>query len=233
MTMANTPSPHETLLLWRLLANGGGDFLTNLKQFDAKERKRLKDACLLDDDMRKEEPPKKGARAKTYLSLSERGWDWAQSHLDAEISGNPDPTKSLLRTMLTRLKNFLERHHVALADFISSTQANAVSEFAPSSATEVRGIEIVSPPPAPEQMRAAYFRLSGNKTGVRVRLADLRRALAHESRERVDSELMELEKAGEIIIYPLDDPKEITDDDRAAALNNSAGSPRHIVYIER
>jgi len=229
--MEFTATPHETFLLWHLLANGGGDFWSKLSQFSAGERKRLKDACLLSEEMRKEEPIKRGSRPKIYLLLTDKGWNWAERHLDAEISGKPNAV--FLRTLLTRLKRFLGRQRVALADFIISTEADQTSAATSPATVENEIRDVAASSTMPRSIRAAYMQLSANRAGVRVRLADIRRVLSDTPREKVDSELMKLEKSQQIIIYPLDDPSEINEEDRAAALNNSTGSPRHIVYIER
>jgi len=42
-----------------------------------------------------------------------------------------------------------------------------------------------------------------------------------------------MERQRTVVLYPLDDPQEIGPADRAAALENSAGLPRHVMYIER
>ena len=41
-----------------------------------------------------------------------------------------------------------------------------------------------------------------------------------------------MERAESIVLYPLDDPQELYPEDERAALPNSAGDQRHIVYME-
>ena len=84
-----------------------------------------------------------------------------------------------------------------------------------------------------QQIRDAYCRTSGGRWNVRVRLADLRGALPGVPREEFDGALLALETAGALVLYPLDDPQEIRPGDEAAALPNSLGIRRHILYIER
>lgn len=66
--------------------------------------------------------------------------------------------------------------------------------------------------------------------GGRVRLAALRQA-CWLSRAEFDRAALALEASGRLILYPLDDPIEITPADEAAILRNAAGFARHICYL--
>ena len=69
--------------------------------------------------------------------------------------------------------------------------------------------------------------------GQRVRLADLRAHLADVPRPDLDSVLQELERSQAAALYPLDDPREIRPEDEEAALPNSSGADRHVLYLSR
>lgn len=210
--MAMTPSPIQTLFLWRLLVSGGGEFLKVAKpELDAKNRRTLLDAGLIETEKRKQFPDRKGARSVTYVSLSEKGWDWAANNLDAQVSTRSPAAGPILHVFLTKLKFHLQRHNVGLADFIT--------------APEEAERELV------ERVRAAYAELGEGKADVRVRLADLRQAMADVDRTLLDTAILTMEREEAAVLYPFDNPVEMRPEDERAALPNSIGHPRHVIYI--
>lgn len=213
--MSYQPTPKQTLFLWYLLAKGGGEFLKNVKmKLDpTKDRKPLVEAGLIEEDKRKESQAKKGARAILHFSLTEKGWEWTASHMDAEISTS-QAAAPVLHKILAKLHVFLETHHISLADFIT---APAEEEKAP----DVRG-----------RIRDAYGKLAEGKWNTRVRLADLRDALPDIAGEDLDRALLGMEGDGAVVLFPLDNPQEIRPEDERAALRNAAGFPRHVMYME-
>ncbi|MBE7385772.1 MAG: hypothetical protein F6J95_030825 [Leptolyngbya sp. SIO1E4] len=78
---------------------------------------------------------------------------------------------------------------------------------------------------------AACQQLAGD-TGTRVYLSDLRQQLDM-PREDVDVVLGQLERDRKIVLYPLDNPPEITPERAAAAIDYGSGAaPRHILYVQ-
>lgn len=71
-----------------------------------------------------------------------------------------------------------------------------------------------------------------NGVGDRIRLRHVRDWLPMMSRKALDAELMRLQRERMIMIYPLDNPLDITLADKAAALV-IAGEPHHIIYREK
>ena len=88
-------------------------------------------------------------------------------------------------------------------------------------------------PQLPEKIREAYLDASGGRTGVRVRLAEIFRRLPGVSREVLAEEMAAMQREGRfgLVLWPLDDPREISPADQRAAVH-VAGVPRHIVYLE-
>ncbi len=84
-----------------------------------------------------------------------------------------------------------------------------------------------------DRVRQGYFQASGGRWNVRVRLADLRRALTDVPRDQLDQTLLAMERQEGLVLYPLDDPQEIHGEDEAAGLANTLGIRRHILCIER
>lgn len=215
--MSLSPNPLQTLFLWRLLASEGGEFWKNTKpQVSTAERKELEAAGLIAIDKRKESD-RKGARPIMYVSLSEQGWNWAVEHLNAEISKKSNASGPILQDILAKLKIHLERTGSSLADFVCPPEGEVTSE----------------PEDIPSRIRRSYCSASGGRWNVRVRLAELRRALPEVPRAELDESLLAMERQGSVVLYPLDDPQEIEPEDEAAGLPNSLGIRRHIVYLER
>jgi hypothetical protein len=81
-----------------------------------------------------------------------------------------------------------------------------------------------------EQIRDACLELTGGKLRERIRLAELRRKLPA-NRESLDRGLFAMQASGTLVLFRMDNPAEITEDDESAALF-IAGNPRHLVYLE-
>ena len=100
------------------MASEGGEFWKKVKpQPSAKERKALETAGLITAEKRKE-AGKKGSQQSLYVSLSELGWDWAASNLDAPISTRSPAPGPILQAILSKLKAHLTKTNTSLADFI-------------------------------------------------------------------------------------------------------------------
>ena len=85
-------------------------------------------------------------------------------------------------------------------------------------------------PTTTDAIRKASLKLGEGKTNVRVRIADLGKELKV-SKEELDKTLLEMERSGELSLYPLDDPRQIRQEDIDAALKTSTGNERHLVYF--
>lgn len=215
--MSEVPGLLQTLFLWRLLSGGGAGFLNRMKpELVAKDRKALEAAGLI--FVEKKKPPQTGTKrvtASMHATLTEQGWEWASEHLDADFSMRSPASGPVLREILRKLKILLAARSVALADFIAERL----------SAPTAAAVNV------PEQVRAAYCRITAGQWNQRVRLAALRRELAGVSRECLDATLLAMERDGTAILYPLDDPREIRPEDTAAAVANSLRLPRHIIFM--
>ena len=90
----------------------------------------------------------------------------------------------------------------------------AAKQLAPQLAT------LLTKPPKEDlttRIKAAYNRVTGGQRD-HVKLAVLRAELPGESRNLVDDELRAMQRRGEAVLYPIDDPQRITRDDDKAAL---------------
>ena len=216
--MTYQPSPLQTLFLWRLLCSEGGEFCRRMRpELPAPEKRSLVAAGLIELESRRDAANGRAARPAQYAVLTELGWEWASRHLDAEISMRSHAAAGVLLAIMRKLKTHLARQRISLAEFICSQ---------PSGTCAVGQPDLIS------RMRAAYREAAGGRWNVRVRLADLRRMLPDVPRQQLDAALLALEREPGTVLYSLDDPQEIRPEDESAALGNSAGTPRHIVYIE-
>lgn len=83
-----------------------------------------------------------------------------------------------------------------------------------------------------DRIRRTYLSLSNGQWHVHVRLSDLRDALPDIPRDRVDSALMRMEAEKSVVFFAIGDPQDLHFADKQAALSNSVGDPRHVIYMD-
>lgn len=214
-----TPTLDRTqhLILLRLAVSEGGAFLKDLEGgASVTRRRRLVQAGLIETSKRRSPST---ARPAIYLELTDRGWAWCSAHLGDPIGqGSPALVAGVLSGTLALLARFIERqpHTHSLGHLV--LQAGP-----PACAAPPEGLDA--------QIGAACLALAGGQPKVRIRLVHLRARLPAIAREVLDRALLDLERDGVLVLYPLDDPREIGPDDRAAALYTPSGNARHIVYF--
>lgn len=128
-----------------------------------------------------------------WLEATERGWSWAGENLDAPLPERTTAGAVVLQAWLARLKAFLAAEDISLADVLA--------------------------PRAPLDLRAAYLGLTGGRLGERVRLADLRAALANIERAALDAALTAAHGRDGLQLSASDNPPELTAADREATLD--------------
>lgn len=210
--MSYEPEASDRALLWRLAVIGGESPLKDLDKpkVDSKVRKRLRAAGFTEEESRK---PPTGGRGVLHLSLSEKGWNYLAEHTTAPLSPRANVVP-VLQGFLAQLDRFLTARALSLADFF---------RVPPAAASTIAEIS--------QRILDAYNRLSGGRGNVRVRLADLREALADVPRPALDDALLQLATSGQAALYRLDNPLEISPRDREAVLMTPAGDPRHLIYL--
>ncbi|MDG3007610.1 hypothetical protein [Paludisphaera mucosa] len=205
--------PIEVLFLWRLAATGGEAWNKEVKPaLEAPARKRLEAARLVEAVKRK---PPGGRAAALALSLTDEGWEWLGTHLDADLNTRTPAGVEVFRLFLLGLKRYLDRSDVSLGDLLAPAPAPAPALDGEVAALATR----------------AYYAASGGRPNVRVRLAELRRALPAVPRAALDRALLDLQTRGEATLYRLDDPREIRPEDRDAVFHTPSGEERHVVYL--
>lgn len=222
--MSDQLTTAEHRLLWALVASGGEGFNDELGAAK-KPRDSLKRAGLVEVETRKRQARKKKVPA-LYLQLTDAGW--ARCNQNMVWHKPSGKAEQFLNALLQRLKILFERQSAvaSLADFIVTTApVTAPSPGAPT------GNEIVPNTGLGARIRATCLELGGGREAVRVRLADLRRRLMDVPIDELTAGVRELSRRGELTLYPLDDPRQITPDDEAAAIRSSTDVPQHILYF--
>jgi hypothetical protein len=207
------PTTAEQRLLWMLVANSGEGFNNDLEA-EKNPRESLMRARLLDVEKRQKPSGKRKVQA-LYLRLTDAGWAWCNQ--DMSWQKPRGKAEKFLNSLLQRLKVLFERQGTvaSLADFINNTTA------APNSTLETS---------LDGRIRAACLELGGGREAVRIRIADLRMRLADVPHDELTEALRELSRRRELTLYPLDDPRQITPEDEAAAIHSSTGVRQHILY---
>lgn len=224
--MSVEPEPLQRLLLWRLaVSEDGGEFLKNVEaKLDPAKRRALIREGLITEGKRK---PSGGGRGVTYLELTEKGWAWCQTNLDAELKTRSSLAVPVLQRLLARLKNFFENQDqtVSFGQLIQQSRPKAVASPDDSPAGNGRVADLE------RAIRETCLELGAGRENVRVRLSELRVRMNEVPGPLLDGTLLEMERAGKLSLYSLDNPQEIRPEDRGAALRTAAGNERHIVYF--
>ena len=198
----------QTLILWALIAKPGAGALAKEIKPEVKkpDRDALEKAGLL-------EVSKRGRAF--WLEVSDRGWDWAGENLDAALPSGSTAGCEILRAWLTRLKVFLQVKNFALADVLAPQP-------------EPQGAAA----PLPERIRAAYLECSGGNLNQRVFLSALREKLPDVDRATLNDALTAMHARDGMHLSGTDNPRELTPENRAAALDYK-GEAMFVIWITR
>ncbi|MFB3786298.1 MAG: hypothetical protein ACE15F_08005 [bacterium] len=221
--MSFEPSPLQALLIWKLILTGEEPAVSKVKpKLLPKPRNELKDAQFIDVISR--------GRAN-HIILLDRAWRWAEDNMDIAINTRSPEIKTVLHNVLSLLKYYMQTNNVKLSEFVQIASRKKIMAAANSA------IPATSPPSTPtpadleQQIRDAYFQASGGEARKQIRLRRLRDNLRDLPRSVLDEALCRMKSDHKIILYPLDDPLEITPADQDAALT-IAGRNNHIIILE-
>ena len=149
-----------------------------------------------------------------WLEVTDAGWAWANDNLNAKLPAKTQSAGPILQAWLTHLHSFLRRNGIALAEIVAPAHEELGSKSAP----------------LQERISRAYLTAAGGAWNARVRLSELRGLLADVSRDALDRELLNMQQSSKLVLYRLDNQREITDDDREAAIP-IGGEPRHVLRM--
>jgi hypothetical protein len=206
----------QALAMWALLGEGGEAFGGKVRPVIEKvEREALKAADLI--DFRKE---KGGAY---FITVTDRGWDWAEQHLSDPLPEKTFGGAFVLRAWLSRLHSFLKARDLRLAEVLAEQLTKPPADESSPRSLNYSDLR--------DRIRTAYREVAGG-FDQRVLLRDLRPKLADIDRRQVDAALMQMLRDQEASLMQLDYRPDVTDEDHEAALQ-IGNEPRHIIWISR
>jgi hypothetical protein len=234
----------EVLLLWAILAEGGGNDVARatlekegmLPNEDKRARDGLEARGLIKVDNKRRSLNEHGRSVTgVWMTVTEAGRAWAEENLAAPLAKS-QAAAPILRAWMARLSRFLSNDNTPLSKFFGWHPA-----VHPDSAHREPDAAPSHPPPQPltppdetlkTRIRQAYLELTGGRLNTRALLSDLREKLKDIDRLALDEALKQMQRDEEASLYQLDNQVEVTDADRAAAIY-FGGEPRHILWIER
>ncbi|MBX7452167.1 hypothetical protein GR927_29615 [Mycolicibacterium sp. 3033] len=143
--------------------------------------------------------------------LTDRGWRMCRELLDAPPPARATGPAKALQTVLGGLGRYLESAQLSLADLFGASQTPPVT------------------PSVEDRIRAVYTELAPRPGGW-VPLRRLRAEL-DAPRDAVDAALAALHRTPGVSVIPEENQKQLTDEDRAAAVL-IGDRPKHLIAIE-
>jgi hypothetical protein len=222
--MQNELDSQQRMLLWLLLVQPDGEMFLNdtgIKFSPASKRRSLVTWGFIEELKRRKQDGK--GRPVAYVRLLDKGWEWCQDHLNEPMPALKS-TREVLQGLLQILGDYFRQQDQcgSLGDLVNQARKHPASS------------EIVAPSvddrPLKERIREACRAITGGAEGVRIRLADVRTRMTNVETEQLDTMLLQMEREGSISLYRLDNPEEITEADKAAALVTIGGTENHIIY---
>jgi hypothetical protein len=209
--MSSPLAPKQVLILWYLIGRGGAAWRSEIRpEPSGKDRKALEKAKLTASEKR---------GRSIWIEVTDAGWAWANDHLASSLPARTQSAGPILQAWLTHLQAFLRQRGLALGDIISA-RAEPISASAPST----------SRIPLEDRIRKVYLEATGGVWNQRVRLSDLRSRLGDVAKDALDAALLKMQQASKLVLFRLDNQREITDADRKAALH-VGDEPRHVLHM--
>jgi hypothetical protein len=222
-------SPRQALAFWKLLFTDKEPTMTEFtrplgvapKIRGTEERKQMIDAGFIELEKR--------GRAN-YVILTDKAWRKAADNFDATISQSKFAADAL-QALLKRLQIYMRKSNVTLAEIMSPAENVEAEKTEYVQEVKPRPAESSSKPVDSEKnVEIAYYKASGGKWNVRVRLTELRKQLPDVPRTELDTLLLKMQKDEKLVLYPLDYRPEIKPEDEQAAID-IGGYQNHIVYM--
>lgn len=228
------PEVSQRHLLFFLLFTGEEPAMSKTTPaLSVKQRRELVEAGLIKLEKR--------GRA-SHVVLTEKAWAWAFRAFDQKVPPRLKLNAGALEGLLKRLKAHMVCTGVGLQELLGSPNLSIISK------ERIKPCPVESDSALLGRFRSdlvglgeknlekmvsqAYLELSGNRWNVRVPIAALRKALAQIKKDDLTATLrrMQLGSDYSLLLYPYDDPREITPEDAAAAVH-TGGRENHIVYM--
>lgn len=209
-------------LLRLALLHGGEVAAKDLKpEIDKATRERLEVRGLIEKNCYVIAP---NGRKVRCLRLTDGGWRWLCDHFAGDVRNNVQCGREL-----TAVLHLLRR----LSQERSLTFSELLARYRDSSTVGGGMGGDGSQELLPDRLRRACQALQKRLRTDRLRLSLIRQEMPSTPSAVLNRTLLGMEAAGEVTLYQLDDPLEITAEDRAAAVTTPTGQVRHILYLRR
>lgn len=241
---SDSRAANEVLLLWAILAEGGGDEVSRsaldnkgmLPNDDKAAREGLEARGLIKNERRSSRNEKGRSVTGYWLSMTHAGRAWAEGNL-AAVPAKSQAAAPVLQAWMKRLSVFLNTRNMPLTEFLKlhaiGNRESTTEQLARAASSESKPGSLASDyNELRARIRTAYLELTGGRLNTRCRLCDLREKLTDVERATLDETLKRMQREHEAALYPLDNKSEITQADRDAAIYFGS-EPRHILWIER
>lgn len=165
-----------------------------------------------------------------HLELTDAGWRFVQQSFGELVTNRSRPSGVLLSGLFQRFQAILARHEIPLAELFMK---DGPSSSPPSDNGVTNSGSQVAPLAhrVSEQIEAVCRSVAGQRRDGRIRLFELREKLPGLAERDLNEALLEMDRKGSLRLYRFDDPTEIKDRDRQAALKTKSGEPRHFVRL--
>ncbi len=162
------------------------------------------------------------------VTLLEKGWQQIEEHALTEIPKTGKLVRLLAERFITGAYANKALGRCTIVEFLSQATASKTRH----SATPIAAAGNSTQDAVRRRIYETCLQLTQNGVyGTRVRLADLRAKLNDVPREDLDEYLRQMEISENVVLMPMDDPREIEPVDHAAALKNSSGRERHVLRL--
>lgn len=202
--------PMQVLLLWKLLLSGGDQWLADILPktiSDNRVRRGLREDGYITEEKQKRQVVGKKTVSGTRVFLEDKGWAWVSENLDAKLPQSK-AAADILQSLLPVIGQYLKQQDLVLVDlFTASENTDSVEE----------------------QILDICTALSSQ--GQRVKISDLYQKLSEIDLPTFHQILERMQTSGTLALAPLDNPREVTPEDKRCELTTSIGSKRHIVIV--
>ena len=223
--MSFKPNPMQVLFLLNLVFKGGKSRMSEIKPklSPVSFRKQL-----IENGLIKEEKQKR----IIFTTVTEKGWDWADNNLDAEFSTGSNASKFALMELLPKLKNFMQKNSIFLAEILCDAGASGKKTLKTKLPKTELPVENYDTTTLEEKIKQAYFKVAKSQWNIRVRLYTLRKELVNIERSLLDKTLLQMQSDEKLLLYSMDDIYNIKPEDTDAAIHIGEFA-RHILYMEK
>jgi hypothetical protein len=203
--------PLARLSLLALAIDGGSMRIGEIKpEFSKKDRTILIDLKILEEYKEKN---KSTGRYVIGVNLTDYGWYFLEKNMTVDINIKSKYAAIILSKILVYLQRFMTKNEISLAEILS-----------PEAKIDLEIDDIV-------RKKILAIGPSLAESGGRIRLWKLREALAEFDRKILDQSLFDLQKEQLLTLLPIDNPQDITEKDRQAAIK-VVTVDKHIVYFK-